>query len=178
MSLASPIQFPWWLVVKNPPTNAGYDAGYMGWIPGSGRFPGGGNGNPLQHLCLGNPMEGGAWWATGHGVMKNWARLGDWTTKPRTNPCLALYLQPIQAVQLRKAQHRPMMIESYRNNRMGKTVLSSLISSKPTHLRIIQHLGCLSLSNSVSKVSVSIDRNWCWQRRIRSRHWEKETITP
>ena len=41
-----------------------------GSIPGSGRAPGEGNGNPLQCSCLENPMEGGAWWATVHGVGK------------------------------------------------------------------------------------------------------------
>ena len=40
----------------------------MGLIPGSGRSPGEGNGNPLQYACLGNPMDRGAWWATVHGV--------------------------------------------------------------------------------------------------------------
>ena len=44
------------LVVKNPPANAG-DAGDSGSIPGSGRSPGGGNGNLLQYSCLENPME-------------------------------------------------------------------------------------------------------------------------
>ena len=44
------------LVVKNPPANAG-DAGDLGSIPGSGRSPGGGNGNLLQYSCLENPME-------------------------------------------------------------------------------------------------------------------------
>ena len=39
-----------------------------GSIPGLGRFPGGGNGNPLQYSCLGNPLDRGAWWATVHGV--------------------------------------------------------------------------------------------------------------
>ena len=38
-----------------------YNAGDMGLIPGSGRFPGGGNGNALQYSCLENPMDGGAW---------------------------------------------------------------------------------------------------------------------
>ena len=38
-----------------------YNAGDMGSIPGSGRFPGEGNGNPLQYSCLENPMDGGAW---------------------------------------------------------------------------------------------------------------------
>ena len=49
--------FPGGAVLKNPPTNAG-DAGL---IPGSGRSPGGGNGNPPQCSCLGNPMNRGAW---------------------------------------------------------------------------------------------------------------------
>ena len=46
------------------------NAGDMGWIPGSGRFPGEGNGNPLQYSCLENSMDGGAWRATVHGVAK------------------------------------------------------------------------------------------------------------
>ena len=48
-----------------------YNAGDLGSIPGSGRSPGEGNGNPLQYSCLENPMDGGAWWATVHGVTKN-----------------------------------------------------------------------------------------------------------
>ena len=44
--------------------------GDLGLIPGSGRSPGGGHGNPLQNSCLGNPMDRGAWWATVHGVTK------------------------------------------------------------------------------------------------------------
>ena len=58
------------LVVKNPPANAG-DLREEGLIPGSGRFPGGGNGNPLQYPCLENPMNRGAWWATVHGVAES-----------------------------------------------------------------------------------------------------------
>ena len=45
-----------------------WNAGDPGSIPGSGRSPGEGNGNPLQYSCLENPMEGGAWQATVHGV--------------------------------------------------------------------------------------------------------------
>ena len=55
------------LVVKNLPANTG-DIGDVGSIPGSGRSPGGGNGNPLQYSCLENPMDRGAWKATVHGV--------------------------------------------------------------------------------------------------------------
>ena len=54
-------------MVKNPPANAG-DVGDMGSIPGSGRAPEGGNGDPLQYSCLENPMDRGAWQATVHRV--------------------------------------------------------------------------------------------------------------
>ena len=54
-------------MVKNPPANAED----VGLIPGSGRSPGEGNGNPLQYSCLGNPMDRGAWWATVHHVSKD-----------------------------------------------------------------------------------------------------------
>ena len=68
-----------WLVsrltqtVKNLPVNAGD----VGSIPGWGRSPGGGHGNPLQSSCLENPMDGGAWWATVPGVAKSQTRLSD-----------------------------------------------------------------------------------------------------
>ena len=53
------------------------DAGDVGWIPGSGKSPDGGNGNPLQYSCLGNPMDGEPWWATDYGVAKNGMRLTE-----------------------------------------------------------------------------------------------------
>ena len=53
-------------MVKNLPVNAGD----IGLIPGLGRYPGGGNGNPLQYSCLGNPMNRGTWRATVYGVAK------------------------------------------------------------------------------------------------------------
>ena len=52
-----------------------------GSIPGSGRYPGEGNGNPLQYSCLENPMDKGAWWATVPGVTKVRYNLG---IKPST----------------------------------------------------------------------------------------------
>ena len=60
-------------MVKNPPA----DAGDVGSIPGPGRSPGGGHGNPLQDSCLENPMDRGAWWATVHGVAKSQTRSSD-----------------------------------------------------------------------------------------------------
>ena len=57
-------------MIKNPLANAG-DIRDVGLISEWGRSPGGGNGNPLQYSCLGNPMGRGAWWATVHGVGKS-----------------------------------------------------------------------------------------------------------
>ena len=48
------------------------NAGNPGLIPGSGRSPGGGNGNPLHYSCLENPMDREAWWATIHGIAQSW----------------------------------------------------------------------------------------------------------
>ena len=57
-------------MVKNPPANAG-DIRDTGSVPGSGRSPGGGHGNPLQYPCLENPMDRGAWRAAVHGVTES-----------------------------------------------------------------------------------------------------------
>ena len=59
--------FPGGSVVKNPPANARGDTGS---IPGLGRSPGEGDGNPFQYSCLGKPMDIEAWWATVRGVTK------------------------------------------------------------------------------------------------------------
>ena len=67
------LELPRWFIGKEPPVNAGD----VGWIPGSGRFPGERNGNPLQYSCLENPMDRGAWWATVHGVTKSWTQLSN-----------------------------------------------------------------------------------------------------
>ena len=60
--------FPGGSVIKNPPANVGN----VGSIPGLGKSPGEGNGNPLQYVCLGNHMERGNWWVAVHGVAKKW----------------------------------------------------------------------------------------------------------
>ena len=54
-----------------------YNAGDPGSRPGLGRFPGEGNGNPLQYYCLENPMDRGAWQAAVYGVAKSQTRLSD-----------------------------------------------------------------------------------------------------
>ena len=69
--------FPCGSVVQNTPINARD----VGLIPGSGRFPGEGNGNPLQYSYLGNPMDREAWWATVHRVTKE----SDTTQRLKSN---------------------------------------------------------------------------------------------
>ena len=64
------------LVVKNVPVNEG-DVRDTGSIPGLGRSPGKGNGNPVQYSCLENSMDRGAWQATVHGAAKSWTRLSN-----------------------------------------------------------------------------------------------------
>ena len=66
-SLSSAIGFPGGSVGKESACNAGDPAS----IPGLGKSPGEGNGNPLQYSCLENSMDRGAWWVTVHGVAKN-----------------------------------------------------------------------------------------------------------
>ena len=55
-----------------PGKESACNAGDPGSIPGSGRSPGEGNGNPLQYSCLENPMDRVAWWVTVHGIAQNW----------------------------------------------------------------------------------------------------------
>ena len=66
------MSFPGGASGKEPPANAG-DAKDVGLIPGWGRSPGGGHGNPLQYSCLEDPMNRGAWWAIVHRVTKSQA---------------------------------------------------------------------------------------------------------
>ena len=63
--------FPGGSVVRNSPANTG-DIRDVNSIPGSGRSPGRGHGNPLQYSCLENPLDRGAWWAPIHGVTESY----------------------------------------------------------------------------------------------------------
>ena len=65
------------LVLKNPLANVGH-TGDTGSIPGSGRSPGGGHGNPFQCSCLESPMDRGTWQVIVHGVTKSQTRFSDW----------------------------------------------------------------------------------------------------
>jgi len=66
---------PWWL----RGSSICLQCGRPGFDPRSGRSPGEGNGNPLQYSCLEKLMDGGAWWATVHGVAKSRTQLSDFT---------------------------------------------------------------------------------------------------
>ena len=82
LQISSPLRkivflFYWWLLCGSDGKASAYDAGDLGSIPEWGRFPGEGNGNPLQYSHLENPIDGGAWWATVHGVSKSRTRLSD-----------------------------------------------------------------------------------------------------
>ena len=65
-------------MVKNLPANAG-NTGDTDSVPGLGRSLGEGDSSPLQYSCLENPMDGGAWWATIHGVTKSRTEMSDFT---------------------------------------------------------------------------------------------------
>ena len=70
VSLSLALELLWCLSGKESACKAG-DEGDRSSIPGPGRAPGGGHGNPLQYSCLQNPMDRGAWWATVHRVSKS-----------------------------------------------------------------------------------------------------------
>ena len=76
-----------------------YNAGDPGSIPGSGRSPGEGNGNPLQYSCLETPMDGGAWWAIVHGVAKSQIRLSDFTFFSFFLICVYICFFPAENIQ-------------------------------------------------------------------------------
>ena len=78
-------ELPLWLVGKKEVKASACNAGDLGSIPGSGRSPGEGNGNPLQYSYLENPMDGGAWWATVHRVAKSRIRLSNFTSPHLTS---------------------------------------------------------------------------------------------
>ena len=83
---------------------------WVGKIPGSGRFPGGGNGNPLQCSGLENPMDGGAWRAAAHGVPKCRTRLSGEHTRRKAPPLKG------KDASSRAGDHHPALQPSHSNN--------------------------------------------------------------
>ena len=77
-----------------------YHMGDPGSIPGSGRSPGEGNGNPLQYPCLETPMDGGTWQATVHGVAKSRTRLSNFTSNAEDR---GQSLIPVQGTKIPRA---------------------------------------------------------------------------
>ena len=76
--------FPGGSVAKNPPANAG-DTRDVGLLPGLGRSPGGGHGDPLHAMDMKNPVDGGTWWAIVYGVAES-----DMTKAHRAGPRICL----------------------------------------------------------------------------------------
>ena len=81
-------------MVKDPAVSAG-EVTDVGSIPGLGRSPGGGHGNPLKCSCLENPMDRGAWRPTVHGVAKSWTGLSDLTPTQEEFVNLVAVLQQV-----------------------------------------------------------------------------------
>ena len=67
----------WASLVAQMVNNLACNAGDLGSIPGLGRLPGKGNGNPLRYSCLGNSMDREAWWATVRGISKSQSQLSN-----------------------------------------------------------------------------------------------------
>ena len=85
-----------WLRGKESACNTG-DKRDASSILRSGRAPGEGNGNPLQYSCLENPMDGGAWRATVHGVTKSWTQLSDFLSFRASQVALVVKNWPASA---------------------------------------------------------------------------------
>ena len=104
--------FPIGSVVKNLPANT-EASGDADLIPGLGRSPREGHGNPLQYSCLGNPMDRGDWQATAHRIAKNQTRLSNYTTTNNAGWILSMVLEVTFLPKLvgRKKRNHPLFHE-------------------------------------------------------------------
>ena len=94
-----PIRVPWGFPDGSDSKESACNERDPGLIPGSGRSPGKGNGNPLQYSCLENPMNRGAWWTTVHGVAKSRTRLSNWVrTHTHTHIHIHTHIYTCQAL--------------------------------------------------------------------------------
>ena len=118
------------LVAKNPPASAG-DKREVGLIPGSGRFPGGGHGNPLHYSCLENPLDRGAWRATVHEVTESRTRL-KWPSRHMRTLVEIYFLHlPLLLIKTQPSEVSPQLLPPVRS------LLSKiLISSDPGWTRV------------------------------------------
>ena len=87
---------PGFLMAKKEKETA-CNVGDPGSIPGLGKSPGEGHGNPLQYSCLENPMDRGAWWSTVRGVTKSWTQLSDFSYKNQNIQEVFLVVSPLTA---------------------------------------------------------------------------------
>ena len=120
--------FPWGFILSFPcgsdgKESAGNVGGDLGSIPGPGRSPGEGNGNPLQYSCLENPMDGGSWQSTVHGVTESLTWLSDFTFTFK-------YLSALESQVLAEASGH---VESYSALSLPNGVLwASLVAQRST----------------------------------------------
>ena len=134
---SSILRLPWWLRQQRITCNAGD----LDLIPGSGRYPGGGHGNPLQHSCLENSMDRGAWQVTVHGVAKS-----------RT-----------QLKRLRKAMTN---LDSILKSR-DITLLTKVHRVKVMVFPVVMY-GCESWTiKRAERQRIDASELWCWRRLLR-----------
>ena len=145
------------------------NAGDPGSIPGSGRSPGEGNGNPLQYFCLGNPMDAGAWWPTVHRVAKSRTQLSDFTFLFTWSKLLRILIAFIELwitmeenAKIKILARRKWMFELLRENQAFVVVhLLSHVWLFATHGLKHGRLPCPSLSPRVWSNSCQLSQ-WCY----------------
>ena len=114
----------------------------LGSVPGLGRSPGEGNGHPLQYSCLEDSMDGGAWWATVHGVTKTWTWLSDFT--------FTFYLMPrpgLMAEKVLELFEIPHCDRTWQNKRNEASKCKAFSWSDAKPVIIIGHCFTMSICN-------------------------------
>ena len=144
------------LVVKNTLANAG-DKRDLGSIPGSGRSPGGGHGNPLQYSCLENSMDRRAWWAMVHGVTNSWTWLKQ----------LSMQSIPFNATDdMVRGQTMEIQWLLSLSTLRGTSTHLKLWTSSPKSVHFLMQLWVSLLMRSAPKHSRIQTRNTCFSHTI------------
>ena len=141
------------LVVKDLPTNAGVRRD-VGSIPGSGRSPGAGYGNPIQYSCLENPMDRGTWQATVHGVAKS----QTWLKGLSTHSHVCVYIPAAAAA--KSLQSCPTLCDPIDGSPLG--------SPNPGILQ----------ARTLEWVAISFSNAWRWKVKVKSLHLVWLLATP